>query len=124
VGIESKVYDTLSGSAAVVAIVGTKIYPDHRTQYDGLPAIIFYRTPGGERINSLTGYDSLENAIIEIAVQASAVDGRRALGDVVTAAMTGSTRFSCILPDPPYDDYDDETGIYERLFDFSVWNAT
>ena len=122
--VEADTYQNLSGSTALTALVGTRIYPEHRPPSDSLPAVVFFRAPGGERINSLSGYEMLENATIEIEVYATAVDARREVADQVISAMTGSTRYSCILPDPPYDDYDDETGTYERTLDFSVWNQT
>ena len=121
-GVESKTYQTLSGSTALTAIVGSRIYPDHRRQGDSLPAVVFYRAPGGERVNHLTGFADLENVSMEVVVSAAAVDTRRTAGDAVITAMTGSTRFTCILPDPPYDDYDDETRVYERTLQFSIWN--
>lgn len=123
-GVESKTYQTLSGNSTLVGVVGTRIYPEHRPTSDTAPSVVFFRVPGGERINSFSGYELLENAIIEIDVFATAIDARRVVSDYVIAAMTGSTRFSCILPDPPYDDYDDETGQYIRTMDFSIWNQT
>lgn len=122
--VESDTYQTLINYGALTALVGTRIYPEHRPNSDSLPAVVFFRSPGGERINSLSGFTQLENAIIEIEVYATAVDTRREVSDHVIAAMTSSTRFSCILPDSPYDDYDDETGTYERTMDFSVWAQT
>jgi len=123
-GVESKTYQTLANSTALVSVVGTRIYPEHRPDTDSLPAVIFSRAPGGERVNTLSGYNALENVIIEIDVYATAIDARREAGDLVIAAMTGSTRFSCLLPDPPFDDYDPDTRTYERSLQFSVWNHT
>ncbi len=124
-GVESKTYQTLSGSTALTAQVDTRIYPEHRPDSVGtLPAVVFFRAPGGERVNSLKGYNDLENVMMEIEVYSSAIDQRREVADLVISAMTGSTRFSCILPDPPYDDYDEDTREYERILQFSIWNHT
>ena len=124
-GVESDTYQVLSNTTALTALVGTRIYPEHRPTNDSSPSVVFFRAPGGERVNSLTGYEKLENAIIEIEVFATAVDERRQVADQVIKAMTtNSTRFSCTLPDPPYDDYDDETQTYERIMDFSIWIHT
>ena len=123
-GVESKTYTALSGATALTAIVGSRIYPDARRQSEGLPAVVFYRAPGGEHVNSLAGSANMENAIVEVVVSATSVDVRRTAGDAVFAAMTAATSFSAIMPDPPFDDYDDETRIYERTMDFSVWNQT
>lgn len=122
--IEAKVYSVLSGATALTALVGSRIYPEHRHQSTGTPAVVYYRAPGGERVNSLKGYEKMENAIIEISVYTSTIDDRRIIADQVMAAMAASTTFGSILPDPPYDDYDDETQVYDRTMQFSVWNQT
>jgi len=123
-GVEAKVYAALSGFSSLTNLVGDKIYPEHRHQSTGTPAVVYYRAPGGERVTSLKGYSQLENAIIEISVYTSAVDDRRAIADQVISAMSKATAFGSVLPDPPYDDYDDETQTYERTLMFSVWNQT
>ena len=120
-GVEAKIYNTLSNAAALTTLVGSAIYPDHRYQDDETPAVVYWRAPGGVRQNDLKGYSGVENPIIEITVYSSAVDNRRDVGQAVINAMTSSTYMSCILPDPPFDDYDDETKIYERTMQFSVW---
>ena len=122
--IESKVYTALSGATALTNLVGDRIYPEHRHQSTGIPAVVYWRAPGGERVNSLTQYEQLENVLIEISVYTSAIDDRRVIADQVIAAMVTAGTFGAILPDPPYDDYDDETKTYERTMQFSVWNQT
>lgn len=119
--IESRVYNSLSGSTVVTSLVGASIYPDHRYQEDETPAVVFWRAPGGVRINDFNGYSGVENPIIEVTVYSSSVDTRREVSDAVISVMTDTTFYSCILPDPPFDDYDDETKIYERTMQFSVW---
>ena len=120
--IEGKIYSALSASTALTALVSSSIYPDHRYQGDTVPAVVYYRAPGGERINDLKGYGGKENPVIEITAYATAVDTRRDVADAVITAITNSTRFSALLPMPPFDDYDDETKTYERTLQFSVWN--
>jgi len=123
-GIESKIYAALSGFSSLTTLVGDNIYPEHRHPGSGTPAVVYYRAPGGERVNSLKGYDQLENVIIEISVYTSVIDDRRQISDQVISAMSKATAYGSILPDPPYDDYDDETQTYERTMQFSVWNQT
>ena len=122
--IEAKVYSALSGATALTALVGSRIYPEHRQQSTGTPAVVYSRAPGGERVNSLNGYMQLENVLIEISVYTSIIDDRRTITDQVIAAMDAATDFGMVLPEPPYDDYDDETQVYERTMQFSVWNQT
>jgi len=122
VAIEAKVYAELSGSTTLTAIVSSAIYPDHRFQPDTTPAVVFWRAPGGERINDLKGYGGKENPVIEVSIYATAIDTRREAADACITAITESTRFTAILPTPPWDDYDDETQTYERVLQFSVWD--
>jgi hypothetical protein len=119
--LEGDIYNTLSGSTALTALVSSSIYPDHRFQGDITPAVVFWRAPGGERINDIKGYGGKENPVIEVTVYTTAVDARRVVGDAVATAMTGSTRYTCLMPYPPFDDYDDETKVHERTLQFSVW---
>jgi hypothetical protein len=119
--LEDRLYDTLSGSTALGAVVGSAIYPEFRPQADALPAVVFLRS-GGLRVNSLSGYSGLENAMVEVTVYATSVDKRREIGDAVIGAMSSSTSFNSICQDSPNDFYDDEVQVYERAISFSVWN--
>lgn len=121
--IESRTYDTLTGATALTALT-TNIFPEVAVQGSTRPTVVYYRAPGGERINALSGYADKENALVEVEVAASGVTSRRQVSEVVIDAMTASTRFTCILPDPPFDDYDDETADYLRTMQFSVWHST
>lgn len=121
--VDADIYQTLTTSAALTALT-TAIYPEHGWQADQAPAVIYYRAPGGERIHDLAGYGGKETVPVEIAAYATAVDTRRTIAAAVTAAMTGSTRFTCRMLSPPFDDYDPDTKIYERTMQFDVWNST
>jgi hypothetical protein len=119
--VESKVYTALSTSSALVALVASAIYPEHRTQADALPAVVFNRM-SGLRVNSLNGYSNLENANVEVTVYAKTIDKRVSIGDAVIGAMSSASGLSVLLNDSPSDFYDDEVQVYERNFTFSVWN--
>jgi hypothetical protein len=119
--LESKIYTVLSGSTALTAVVGSRIYPEHRQQADALPAVVYNRA-GGLRVNSLSGYSGLENAMIEVTVYAASIDTRREVGDLVTSSLTAANVFKCIQTDSPSDFYDDMSETYERSINFSVWN--
>ena len=121
-GILAKVYAELSGTSALTAIVSSAIYPDHRFQPDTTPAVVFWRAPGGERMNDLKGYGGKENPVLEVLIYTTAIDTRREAADACITAITESTRFTALLPIPPWDDYDDETQTYERVLQFSVWD--
>jgi len=117
------VYTALSGST-LVNTKTTKIYPEKRPQDSDSPSVVYYRAPGGIRENDLQGYCNKENPIIEVTVYASSVDKRSTIAGAVITAMQQATGFLAIVPDPPFDDYDDETKLYERTIQFSVWHST
>ena len=119
--IESKIYTALSGSTALVALVGSNIYPEHRMQAEALPAVVFARV-SGLRVNSLSGYSNLENINIDVTLYTKSVDARGSIGAVVISAMTSATGCTVLLNDSPSDFYDDEVEVYERNYTFSVWN--
>ncbi len=118
--IENKVYSVLSGAAALTALT-TEIYPDHRPAAAALPAVVYTRL-SGIRVNTMSGYSNLENVSLQIYVYSSSIDQRREISDQVIIAMTGASQFKCILDESPFDDYDDEIQVYERVMDFSIWN--
>ena len=121
--VDADIYQTLTTSVTLTALT-TAIYPEHGWQEDQAPAVVYYRAPGGERIHDLKGYAGKELVPVEIAAYTTAVDARRVLADAVISAMTGSTRFTCRMAAPPFDDYDPDTKIYERTMLFDVWNTT
>lgn len=118
--IESKLYSVLSASTSITVLT-TRIYPEHRPAADALPAVVFSRV-SGLRVNSLGGYSNLENAQVQVECYSSSVDGRRELADVVTTAITEASQFNAVLTEAPFDDYDDESALYIRTMDFSIWN--
>ena len=125
--LEGRIYTILSGATALTAET-TAIYPEHRmyeTTAVSLPAVVYSRL-AGQRVNDLSGYSGLENAIVEIDVYTSSVDKRRIIGDAVVAALTAATTFDCILTDSPVDDYiseENQVTEYIRTFDFSIWTT-
>jgi hypothetical protein len=105
----------------LTSAVGSNISPESRPRAAAPPAVVFQRS-GGLRVNSLSGYSGLENAVVEIVVYATSVDKRREIGDLVIGAMSSSVLFKSICQDSPNDFYDDDVNVYERSITFSVWN--
>ena len=120
--LENRIYGTLTTSVTLVALVGTKIYPQHRPQRDGRPALVYSRAGGQREYTLNNGYVSLEHPRVMIEVFASAIDDRRVIGDAVITAMEASTRFSAIADTSPIDFYDPSVEEYKRIIDFSIWN--
>ena len=122
--VDADIYQTLTTNAALTALVSSNIYPEHGWQADQSPAVIYYRTPGGERFHDLAGFTGKQLVTVEVSAYATAIDARRAIAASVVTAMTASTRFTCRMQSPAFDDYDPDTQIYERTMQFDVWNST
>jgi len=120
--LESKVYAALATAVHLNTLVGDRIYPIKMLQGTDYPAIV-YRRSGGERIQDVSGYSTLENAEIEVEVHATAITARRLVGDAVVSALSHATGFSGMMFSSPFDRYDDSIGIYTRTMEISIWNS-
>ncbi len=119
--IENEVFKVLSTTAAITALVSTRIFPAFIPQAaTAFPALVYEKT-GGSRINSLSGYTGLQNPIIEINVHAERTTTLQAVSTVVLAAMDASTLFKSHALDDPFDAYDDDVEIKTRTLTFSIW---
>ncbi len=120
--IENEVFKVLSTTAAITALVSTRIFPAFIPQAaTAFPALVYEKT-GGSRINSLSGYTGLQNPIIEINIYAERTTTLQAVSTVVLAAMDTSTLFKSHALDEPFDSYDDDVEIKTRTLTFSIWN--
>jgi hypothetical protein len=122
--IESKIYTLLSGSATVIGLVSSRIYPQHRPQNTTNPAAVYFRVAGHREITMNQGYVNLENVRISIECYATAIDARRELADTITTVMEAATTFKAISAMSPVDFYDPVINEYKRIVDFSIWNHT
>lgn len=120
--VESKLYSLLSTATAVTALVSTNIFPEHFLQGGTLPGIVYRRAPGSLRVMSLSGYDGLENARMELSVYSTSIDERRQVADALITVLEAATAFTALLPGGPMDEYIDEIGAYRRALEFSIWN--
>jgi len=119
--VYARVYDALTTSATLGALVGDHIYPIRAYQEAGYPAVV-YRRASGDRAYDMSGYSTLENALIELAVHATAVTARRLVSDAAINAISSATAFRGIIVASPMDEYDDEVNVYTRTYEVSIWN--
>jgi len=76
----------------------------------------------GIRDYHLSGYSTLENPLVGIEIYTSSVDSRLSVFDAVIDALEDTTTVSHVLTASPTDNYDDETKVYSRSLEVSVWN--
>lgn len=119
--LEQKIFSHLSTTTSITALSGTRLYPVILPQNPTYPAITYQRV-AGVRINSLSGYSTLENPVMQVDVWAKTYEEAISLSGAVITAMENSTSFKCTLPHTPIDIYEDEIEAYRREMDFSIWN--
>lgn len=84
---ETLLYSTLSGAAAVTAIVSTRIYPDVVPQDATLPCVAFNRIDTVYHTTIHSAVPVAETAILEITCMSSTRVNADALADAVLAAV-------------------------------------
>lgn len=117
---ETFTYSTLSGAAAVTAIVGSganaRIYPDEAAQEAAPPLIVFER---GSSDPEYTLDNTLATTRVRMNVTCWAATriAAEALGDAVAAAMLAAT-----VPTAERDSaFDAETQSYAAILAFDIW---
>ncbi|NIT56953.1 MAG: DUF3168 domain-containing protein, partial [Aliifodinibius sp.] len=110
-----------SGFSSLTTLVGDHIYPQKIPQGINPPTVAYYRV-SGYRVNDLQGYSGLENPRIQVDIISTGLDQRRQIADQVIDAMASSTTFKAVLISSPIDEWDDNTELYQRILQFSVWN--
>jgi hypothetical protein len=96
-GIEAGIYSRLSGSTAVTALVGTRVYPQVVPQGASYPNIRF-AILSDETVHGLGGPTTLRQATIEIeCFSQNSYSGAISIADAVVKQMnTNSTTFGTI----------------------------
>jgi hypothetical protein len=118
--IEQRVYTLLSGTAAVTALVGTRIYPTKAQQAALLPQLV-YRRVSTSRVYSLAGESGVEMCRIQVDCQDDDFAGARALAAAVLDAFNGATSFAS-TPDGDVSGYESDPEIYTVSLDFQCTN--
>jgi len=120
--IEARIYEALTTSVTLAALVSTRIYPIKARQNAPYPVVV-YKRDGGEREYGMDGsYSTLENAAIELSIHATAVTARRLVSDAAISALSSATAFVGLTILSPTDHYNDEVSIYTRTYSVSIWN--
>lgn len=119
--VESKIYQVLSASTALAALVGSRIYPILNVQSGELPSVVYSLIPG-PRINHYRGRSNLENPHLQIDIYATGIDQLRLIGNAISTVIAVTNIFTGISNNTPVDEYDDDLQFYRRSLEFSIWN--
>jgi len=115
--LETKLYNALSGSTSFTA------YPIFTGGALRLPATV-YNVVSKRTIRGFSPMNGmvLENARVQFDMYATALDSQRASTEELLTLLDAATGFTAVHQESPEDDYDDETGVYRRMMDVSIWN--
>ncbi len=108
---ETLLYSTLSGAAAVTAIVSTRIYPDVVPQDATLPCVAFNRIDTVYHTTIHSAVPVAETAILEITCMSSTRVNADALADAVLAAV-GAAGY---VPSGRRGEIDTENGLWASV---------
>jgi len=118
----NKLYKHLSTSVLITAHTSNRIYPVLLPQgtVAAFPAVTYQRI-SADRVYSLSGYSTLENAKMQIDCWATSFETVKDLGNKMRQVVDGATAFASNLISDQ-DLYEDEVQVYRVSMDFSLWN--
>ena len=118
----NKLYKHLSTSVLITAHTSNRIYPVLLPQgtVAAFPAVTYQRITA-DRVYSLSGYSTLENAKMQIDCWATSFETVKDLGNKMRQVVDGATAFASNLISDQ-DLYEDEVNVYRVSQDYSLWN--
>lgn len=134
--VEEGLFALLTGTAAVGAIVGDKVYPIEVPQGARPPWVVYFRV-SGPRVRSLDGPSGLAQPRFQVECQGATADQARGLANAVRRALDGyrgtvtttaspadTVRIGGISLLSDQDGFEDATGpgrrSFRRILDFLV----
>lgn len=123
---ETRMYSALTGNAALVALVGARIYPVQAPQGTAFPMLIFRRITTN-RHPCITGEVGMEQCRIQIDALAGTYDAVKAVAAAVLDALDAATSVRQFRTSPlgQVDEMDSDLFVdrpYRIILDFDVWN--
>jgi hypothetical protein len=111
-------------SAAVTALVGSRVFPLKLPDKPTLPAIVYQRNATSQRQYSTTGDSHLYKAHFLVSCWGTSHDSARALGEAVIDMLSGyaGTYSSSIQVVEDVDDEEPDTGRYRTLLGINLWS--
>jgi len=119
--IQADLYKVLSESAAINAIVSTRIYPFEMPQGGIVPAVV-YTINNIDPVKSLSGESGLDNGTIEIICWAKDYSASQLLAAAVRSAFVASG--IGIVTDNMQDTRDEETRNYGVVINVNAWSTS
>lgn len=114
--VEAAVFGALTGSEALAALVGTRIYAIKLPQKPAYPAVT-YRKLTGAPDYALDGPTGDVQASFTISLWAKTYEDTKTAAPAVKATMEAAG-YQCV---DDSDDYDDQVQVYQNLLTFAAW---
>ena len=120
-GIESDVFARLSTFPGLMALVGTRIYPDLLPQNPTLPAVTLFKVSNPREITH-SGDSSLQHPRYQFSCWALTYGAVWTVAEQVRLALQGLTSAGVGIYDNGHDLYDEEMGYYHVAIDIIIWH--
>lgn len=120
--IETDIFTRLSTFAGLMALIGTRIYPDLLPQNPTLPAVTLFKVSNPREITH-SGDSSLQHPHYQFSCWALTYGQVWAVAEQVRLALQGLTSAGVGIYDNGYDLYDEETGYYHVAVDIIIWHS-
>ncbi|MDB4312006.1 DUF3168 domain-containing protein [bacterium] len=111
--IETDLYATLSTDAGVIALCGTRIYPNLAPESAARPYITYQVITGG-KLSTITGVDDMTRKRIQLNCNADTYAESKSLSDAVFTALEGNGYL-----ENDFDTYDSTVQIHTVILDWS-----
>lgn len=128
--IEQALYVKVTGTAAIAALIGLRLYPGRIPQESALPAILYFKATG-DRVHSLAGPSGLADPTFQFDIYASGSGGYKVCKNVareLRLALDGyrgsvsGVNIQGIILDSEQDMYEEEPELFRVSMDFRVWH--
>lgn len=120
---EAAIKAHLQGDSTIAALVADRIYPVIRPERAGVPAITYLAPPPDELAGLGGRAATLRHYRLQVDLWALAHSDVIALDAAVRSRMdaaSGNLR-AILMAGSGFDDYEPDTKLYRRMFEFSVW---
>lgn len=118
--VDEVVYQALSGSATLAALVGSRVYAEPAPQNTQFPLVV-YRLISDSPVFGLGGFSGLRRLYVQVDACAAQYEDALVIKDAVFAALAGNFASFKGLAQDCRSLYDEAARVHVVSQDFSVW---
>ena len=123
--LEEALYTKLSGTSALTAYCGTRIYPNVLPENVTFPAVS-YQLIASEHLHHVDGVSTLKSALVQIDCRAASYSVVTAMARAITAALdglrgtVGTLDVQGIFHEDEQDLPEPDLGVLRRVLEFNI----